>query len=305
MTMLRKSLAVLAALALAGWAGQLQAADTPRLPDDVNAPTITLGGDIGSVDTELVAYRGGGYRGGGHSYGGRGGYYGGRGGYYGGRGGYYGGYRGYYGGYRGYYRPYAGVGYYGGYYSRYYYPGYAYYAPYCNYSLYTYPTYYYPDPAASYAGYYALTGVGQQETQTPPYNALPQVPAYPGVQPGTIQPGPAAPYMPQAPGDPGNGTFDYNGGPGGPVPLPGSLQQAPISNPPAAKGAADGRLVSVPGKAQSSGFAFPAYGEQSSTRTPSPQSPAVTPVSLSGAGFAFPAYGEQRQTKPTGFAANR
>lgn len=114
----------------------------------------------------------------------------GRGGYYGGgyRGGYgYGyGYRSYYAGY-GYYRPYY-RGYYGVGYG--YYPPVSYYQPYIYYSA---PAYYYP-----------ISGSAAPTVQTKASYSEPLPP------PGAVRPMPAA-----------GGTFDYDGGPRNPAPLPG------------------------------------------------------------------------------------
>jgi len=234
--------------------------DTVRLGGNIEAKTTTLSYD-GQSDTVLMR----GVRGGFGFHGGfRGGYHVGyRGGFYGGGfrhvgyGGRFGGYRygmGYYrfggygyGGYYAAYRPYYGYGYGGGYYSSpCYYPTYTYVTPYYNYAP---PVYY--TPGYSYYPTNAQVQVGQPIGKT-------------------LYVGPSQqPYQPMMPpAQNGNGTFPYDGGPANPIPLPkdGSSDQGPTFQPLPKQVPTDGRLVSIPAvqptKTGSSGFAYPAYGEQ-------------------------------------------
>jgi len=254
MTMLRSfgALAAVGALLLIGAQTARADDDTYRLGGKVDAVTTNLAWD-GQDDTVLTR----GYRGG-FGYGGyRGGYHGGyRGGYYGG--GYRVGYGGYYGGYRvGYnhhhhygYRPYYGVGYYRPYYG---YASYSYYAP----------TYYYSQPYYNYPISCDLTYGGAQTYQ-------PMI-----VNPGSQQQVLPQEVLPQPytkPMQPADGTYQYDGGPKAPVPLPKEpmipsyQQQAPKLIP-----ASDGRLVSLPSNqlktGSQGGFAYPAYGEQTQPTT--------------------------------------
>jgi len=224
--------------------GSARAGDVVRtsLPDPYNAPTVSLKADLADLDadTVLAFHRGGfhgGYRGG---YGGyRGGYYGGyRGGYAGGYrhyGGYYGGYSprfygGYYGGYSsryygGYYPRYYG-GYYGGYYPRYY----GYYGGYSSY----YPcVYYYSSGSVIVTTCLPRTAVVQNGTLPPNGSALPPPSGNSnGPRPnGSVPPnGSSVPGGPP-PGDMGNGTFQYDGGPTEPIPMPNSGTGAPMVEP--------------------------------------------------------------------------
>jgi hypothetical protein len=154
-----------------------------------------------------------------------------------------------------------------------------------------------------YSSYYGISG-GPQFVPASPLGDLPQIPQvgpYQGNQPFS-----PVPLMPRAPaGEPGNGTFDYDGGPGNSIPLPGNnfQQSVPKGNPQPAKAATGERLVSFPAEAPKAAYQFRAYGELAPTTTPTRSQGATTPVSLPSTGFAFPAYGEQPGT--TGFATKR
>jgi hypothetical protein len=210
--------------------------------------TVRLGGPSaqaaiqGGTDTDLVAYR--------HSYGGHRAYYGGNYGrsYYGGN---YG--RSYYGGY--YARPY-----YSSYYAQpYYYPRASYYYA---------PTYYYPSyystPYYSYSSsyYYPISGEGVP----PPATTLQGT--------GYSQAPAQRPYVTPIPPANGDGTFQYDGGPRSPIPMPN-----PETNPanrPNGILPIDGKLVSLP---------TATTGGTSQYRT-SAQQPSTPRVS-------YPAYGEE------------
>jgi len=243
-----------------------QAGDTLRLnlPDSTDAPLRNLLADYADLnaDTDLVWHRGGfgGFRGG--YYGGfRGGYGGFRGGYYGGfRGGYYGGYRGYAGfGYRGYYGGYYpryygySGGYYGGYYPRYY--GYSggYYGG-------GYPSYYgyscYPGYSYSYYGICATPYAISYSAPVMP-RALSVTPSAPAAPPDTGTPSAPAPTVPVPP-LPGNGTFQYDGGPTNPVPMPKG-DDKPARTIPRGPAVVD---IMVSHQEPTSGkWVYPAYGE--------------------------------------------
>jgi len=241
--------------AAAGLLGVLLAApatraddDTVRLGGNIDAKTSTLSFD-GQSDTLLMrGVRGGfGHHGGFRHHGGFAHHHGfghhhhgfrhhhgfgfARVGFYGGYGGYYGG--GYYGG--GYYRPY-----YNGYYDSCYYSPYAYARPYYNYG-----------PSAYYVSgsYYPVSGDVQG------YQAQALKP--------TFYQTPSQQYQPMPPAE--GGTFPYDGGPANPIPLPKG-DQAPINQPVPKTVPGDGKLVSLPvahpAKTGSSGFAYPAYGQQ-------------------------------------------
>jgi hypothetical protein len=228
--------------AAAGLLGVLLAApatraddDTVRLGGNIDAKTTTLAFD-GQSDTLLMrGVRGGfGHHHGfvhGHRFVHHHGFGYARFGFYGGYRGFYGG--GYYG--AGYYRPY-----YYGYYNSCYYAPYAYVSPY-----YTYR------PSAYYVSgsYYPVNGDVQG------YQAQTLKPTFYQAHSQQYQP------MPPAEG----GTFPYDGGPVNPIPLPKG-DQAPIYQPVPKTVPGDGRLVSLPAaqpaKTGSSGFAYPAYGQQ-------------------------------------------
>jgi hypothetical protein len=261
-----------AALAMLALASRAQAQDTHRLalPASTDAGTFDLKATDADLEADTINVGRGGGRGGGgggrgvavRGGGFRGGFYGGRavayrgGGYrgvgyrglgYGYRGvGYRGyGYRGY--GYRGYgYRGYGYRGYgYGGYYpwwglGSYWWPGYGYgYYPY--YSNY-YPSTYYVYPS----DYDYPTGLSTVIPSMPPAGTSLYTTPPPAAQP------PA-----------GTGTFEYDGGPRLPVPLPlpkGEEKLTRLPNHP--------MLVSdLAVSAKSGKWNYPAYGEKP-TRTP-------------------------------------
>ncbi len=272
--MLRKCLATVGALTALAWAGAARADQPASVPASVDAPAITLQGD-GQADTDLV--RGGGWHGGGggHWHGGGGHWHGGGGHWHGGGwhgggwgwgAGWRGGWGGWYGGYGGWYRPY---------YASY---GYAY--PYYSYPVYSYPYYSYYPCTYTYApyayAYYPVAGTADVVPNTP----LNQQQYY---MPPADYPQGSAPAQYQ--GQNGK-SYQYDGGPGDPVPMP---QQVPQPQ----KGAAPqqplpGYPVSITGSIQNSGFTFPAYGQQA----PAPASKTTTPAS----NFAYPAYGAQAKT---------
>jgi len=287
MTMLRKCLAAVGALAALAWVGAARADEPTSGAASVDAPTITLQGD-GQANTELVkGFHGGGFHGGGF-HGGFHGHHGGFHGHY--HAGFYGHHHGGWGGgyYAGYYRPwsygYGYASYYPSYYSSYYYPSY-YYPNYC-YSPYSYS--YYP-AAYSYVGYtpatvavtYAMNGTAANTVPTVPLNQqqyyMPPATSGPATNGSASFPGPG-------------GTPIYDGGPAHPVPLP---QDVPApQNGAAAPQAPKGYPVSITGPVQNSGYTFPAFGETSTAPAPKTATPA--------GGFAFPAYGEQ--SKNSNFA---
>jgi len=299
----RTFVAAASALALLAGASAAKADDIIRLGGPgTEAKTMTLGFD-GQADTELTRYARGGFYGGGGYRGGfvgyRGGFYGGyRGGFYGGgyrggfvgyRGGFYGGYRGaFYGGYRGFCRPYYAGFYrpfyagYGGYYPRYGYGfnyGYYNYPIYSSYSspvyytpsYYVNPPYYYDQPYPSYSapvmpyapistsGPLAVNGNGGRYVD---YYAAQAVPNVNG-------------SVPVATPANNGGTFQYDGGPSSPIPLPaGTPAPAPLPSPepapmkaPAAKAAPGTLLITyppqpaTPARQATTQFAYPAYGE--------------------------------------------
>ncbi len=224
--------------------------DTYRLGGTVGeGKTTTLSWD-GQAETELTrGYRGGvGYRGHYHV------------GHY-----HYAHYHvGHYG--YGHYRPYYASFYAGGYYRPYYY------APY----VYTTPAYYYSAPAVYYYSppcytYPISVNVGNGgQVYKPVYGG--QEPPYQGNYQGNLPP------MKPAPG--GDGTYPYDGGPVVPVPLPKDSNSNPNVQPgiKVAPVPSDGRLVSIPGaqpKTQtgSTGFAYPAYGQQQSSNFASDRLP--------------------------------
>jgi hypothetical protein len=245
-----------------------QAGDVVRLnlSPGADAPVLKLGEIAPQADTfDVRGFHGGGGHGGGHGGGfyGRGhggGFYGGgyRGGFYGGgyRGGFYG------GGYRGGF--YGGYGYYGGYRSYYGYP-YYYSAPLC------YPPTVY---------YYPISSVPSVPTTTYSLRIAPLTPGiqaqpFSTVQPLTQgQPGYSVPApIPTRP-IPADGTFDYDGGPRAPVPLP-RIDPVPMRSQPTVP--LDGRPVSLPLQATPK-YTYSAYGEQ--PRSPVPADRTI-PVSSS------------------------
>ncbi|MFN4260629.1 MAG: hypothetical protein ACK4RK_15140 [Gemmataceae bacterium] len=156
-------------------------------------------------------------------------------------------------GWRGYYRPYYYRPYYGGYYPRYY----SYYRPYYyggfSYGYSYYPRYYYAPGGYYYGGwgYYRLSGDAD-------ICAGPAVVyEYPPITT------PAQPQQPAAPppnSSPNNGTFQYDGGPSNPVPMP---KTNPATNPvPTILVPLEGKLVSLPARpAAQPTYVYPAYGE--------------------------------------------
>jgi len=215
-------------------------------------PLVATDADL-DADTLEVWGRGG-FRGGFHG-GFRGGYGGYRGGFVGHRGG-YGGFRGGYGGYYGGYRGFVGYrggygGYYGGYYPRYYggyyggysYPsyygyGYGYYPRYCSYPVYS---------------YYGVCAS--------PCSLSVTIPALPRVVGPTLST-PSAPVAPsEALPPPGNGTYQYDGGPASPVPMP-PPEETPTRSYPRKPAVYDEIMVSLPAEQSGTGkWVYPAYGE--------------------------------------------
>jgi len=259
-------------------AGTLARADeTVRLgggpnPTGVGGGVITLGG-TGNVadaaaagDVELTRYPYYGHYGhGGYGYGhyghyGYGGYhhayYGGYRPYYGGGYGYGGGYRGgYYGGYA---RSYYGGGYYGGggYVQPYYGGGYV--QPYYGGGYYGggYVQPYY----GGYSGGYCYYGGDAADRDAPAINlggapvAQPQGPVTVGPAAQIGQPRPVAVQNPQAPG-----TFNYDGGPAAPVPVPAV---DPNAAPRPAPGS-DDLPIALPGKPEpAKPYTYKAYGQK-------------------------------------------
>ena len=258
--------------------------------ENIDALTQTLGGE--TADTMEAAYRAayGGYRGG--AVGIRAGSAGFRAGYVGFRTGYrgYAGYRGYVGGYRGYAGYRGGFfgypwGRYGGYWGGW--RGYGYGRPWLGaglafglgYSPALYPSYYSPAPVyyGSPSYYYsspiysspcacaygvAAAPVQQSitlESAPPGYAIQPeQLNVAPRQAPALIQPERLVPMPRTIPND---GTFQYDGGPLSPVPLPRAAP-APTTVPPKAAPTPN-RVVSVPKTSEKpSKFAYSAYGEE-------------------------------------------
>jgi len=279
----RTSLLACAGVLLCATASQAGDVLLLNRPATATAPTLKLGEVAPDADTFDVRGFHGGARGGYAGY--RGGYGGFRGGYgvgYGGyRGGYYGGYRGgYYGGY--------GVGY-GGYYGGYgpvyrynyasYYASpsvYAYYPP----AVITYPqTYYYYYPIATPVATPTTTFslkiaplVPRIQVQASPYSPTPITQGQPNYPPAPIQGRPI----------PADGTFDYDGGPRLPVPMP-KAEPAPMNTHPTVP--LDGRPVSLPLRSTPTKYYYPAYGEQ--PRSPVPADRSI-PVSVDAARRAQP-----------------
>jgi hypothetical protein len=212
----------LAAGALLAVSGLANAGDTQLLAGGpAGSTTMTLGGKgtISQAATEDNELTHG-YRG-----------------YYGWHGGY--GYRGYYGGYRGYYRPYVGHYGYRGYYGGYYRPAY-YYRPYY-YSNYYYRPYYYPSYYYGYSPGIYIGISGDASTTAPAVNL------------GNT----FTPPMTQ-PTPPSDGTFQYDGGPSNPVPLP---KAEPQQTPPT--GATTIPISGKPGiSPATTPYKYKAYGEK-------------------------------------------
>jgi len=214
---------------------------------DLDADTLEVWGRGGGFRGGFGGFRGGfgGYRGGFGGYrGGFGGYRGGFVGFGGYRGGFYGGYRGF-AGYRGYYPSYYGgyyPSYYGGYNGCYSYPSYygysySYYPRYCSYPVYSY-------------GVYAS-----------PCSLSVTIPAMPRVVGPTLST-PAVPAAPETVAPPaGNGTYQYDGGPASPVPMP-PPEETPTRGAPRKPAVYDEVMVSMPADQPSTGkWVYPAYGE--------------------------------------------
>ena len=206
--------------------------------------TIRLGGPSaqstieGDVDTQLV--RGGFHGHAGHFHG-HAGHFHGHAGHFHGHAGFHG--RGFFG--AGFYRPY----YYASYYRPYFYG--SYYNPYY-YTPYYYGTnYYYPCAGDSLPPATTLEASGYYQASAPQQ------------------------YAPQAPIN-GNGTFQYDGGPRSPIPMPIPAQESNPAKTPRGIIPIDGRLVSlptqatggvsvplthVPAKTSAPRVTYPAYGE--------------------------------------------
>jgi hypothetical protein len=176
-----------------------------------------------------------------HGYGGF--YRGGYGGFY--RGGYG---RGYYGG--GYYRPY----YYSSYYRPYYYSSY--------YRPYYYGSYYRPYYNSTY--YYPIA----MDSVSPPVTMLQGNAYYQAPAPQQ--------YGPLMPPINGNGTFQYDGGPRSPIPMPSPDPETNPAKTPRGIIPIDGRLVSMPTQA-TGGVSVPFTHVPASTSVPR---------------VTYPAYGE-------------
>jgi hypothetical protein len=219
-----------------------QAAEVFRLalPANTEAPTLNLvQAEADDGDTmDVRFYHGGGFRGG-----------------YVVRGGHYGGYaHGYHGGYaRGYYGGYA-RGYYGGSYGYRSVYRYAYYPPVYNY-YYCPPQYYTP--------------IATSPSVATTTFSLRVVPLSPQAVPQPLPLSLGQPTLPapnQNPGlSPNPGTFEYDGGPRAPVPLP-RAEPTPMNPQPSLP--LDGRPVSLPLRATPK-YTYPAYGEL--PRTPAPK----------------------------------
>jgi hypothetical protein len=277
MSMRISGLAALAILASLAWIGLARADQPVPVPPGVDAPTITLQGD-GSAkgETELV-----------HGFHFGHGHYGGHYGHFGGYGGYGGYYRPYYGGYGGYgyssyYKPYYYGGYSSYYYKPYYYGGYGYSSPYYGgYSSYYSSPYYYGG-YSYYSPYYSY-GYGYCISATAADLAVPAVPLGQSQSVAPVNPAPQGKATTPGQPVPQDKIFQYDGDP---VPVPQPKNGTPQKNTlPSPQLPVKGLLVSQPPQPQSSGYVFPAYGENT------PAAPkTTTPPS---AEFAFPAYGEQ------------
>lgn len=221
-------------------AGPARADDLIRLGNtgDVSAPTLDLKArpaDL-NADVELAWYRGGwgGYRtwGGGYGWGG--------------------GYRGWGVGYRGWGW---GGGYYGGFYPRYnvgFYPSYGF-AYYPSFSYSYYPSF------AYYGGYFPCSlGADVVVTTTQAVPAMPRIIENPAQRQLPMPLPGQPPVMPRS-----EGTFDYDGGPKTPVPMPkteGELSARAPTDAPRRPMIVNELLVSDPA-AKSGKWVYPAYGE--------------------------------------------
>jgi hypothetical protein len=249
---------LLAVAGLLAGSASSQAGDVFRLaiPAGDNTPTMKLG-EVGPDADTLDIFRGG-FRGG---FGGgfRGGFGGGfRGGFGGGfRGGFVGGgFRSFYGGYG--YRPYWG-GFYG--YRPYYWGGYGY-----GYS--GYPNYLY---SGYYGGLCPIGGVSPGIATTTFSLQLSPAASVQGVPSGSAPyPAPSNPARPA----PNDGTFEYDGGPRSPIPIPRGEPSTPRTDPapvnPQPSVPLEGRPVSIPATVRPAPkYTYPAYGEQPRASTDS------------------------------------
>jgi hypothetical protein len=210
-------------------------------------PLVATDADL-DADT-LEVWRGGGFRGGFHGGGFRGGFGGFRGGFGGFRGGFVG-HRGFIGFNRGFvgfnrgfvgFRPFAPrfFGFYprfGGGFSR----GCAF-------------------PASFGFGYGYYPGWSSCGVYASPCSVSVGIPPITRVL-GTVPPGQVVP-APLAPLPPGNGTYQYDGGPANPVPMP-PPEETPTRSDPRRPAVYDEVMVSLPGEQSGTGkWVYPAYGE--------------------------------------------
>ncbi len=258
-----------AALAMLVPVSHATAQDTHKLslPASMDAPTRNLKATDADLDADTISVARGGFRGGSIHAGGfrggvRGGFYRGAVGYrgfagYRGFGGYRGisGYRGVYG-YRGYGYGRYGYGRYGYGYGRYgyggYYPGWglaSYWWPGYSYGYYPYYSYYYPSTYYVYPDYYYYPSVSYSYPST----------VIPSMPPAGTSLYSAPPPVSQPPSVPS--TFEYDGGPKLPVPLPpGEEKMTRLPNHPTL-------ITDLAVSAKSGKWNYPAYGEKA-TRTP-------------------------------------
>ena len=249
MSWYRWTLAALAVLAVGVGTRAARADDVIRLGLNQGAPTVTL--DLNAdkeAETQAAFWHGGGYyRGYGSFY--RPSYYGGFGysSYY--RPSYYGGF-----GYSSYYRPsyYYGGGF--GYSSYYYRPSY-YYGGYSSY--YYQPSYYYGGYSTYYSPYYCPISMNVDVSSSAAVPGGTYVPPLPRMDP---LPQTTTPMQPLPQGKPSDGTYQYDGGPSNPVPLPQDGAQ-PQKNPNKGFVPGEGRLVSLPLGSPTPKYSYPAYGD--------------------------------------------
>jgi len=254
---------LLAVAGLLAGSASSRAGDLFRLaiPTGDNTPTMKLGEAGTDADTLDVWFRGG--------------FHGGfRGGFYGG------GYRGFYGGgYGGGFR--GGYGGFGGYGYRSFYGNYFAYRPYYwgGYGCYSYPSYYYggyglcpiggESPTVASTTFSLELGSGGLQAQLQPAPSASVQPAPNGSAP---YPAPSTPARPA----PNEGTFEYDGGPRTPIPIPKGGEQpstprtepAPMNTQPPMP--LEGRPVSIQAPVRTAPkYTYPAYGEQPRTSTDS------------------------------------
>jgi hypothetical protein len=258
--------ALAAALVLAG-TGKSQAQDTIRLGGTGDATVQSLVFD-GQADTEQVYWRGG-VRGGVYWRGG--------------------GYRPYAGFYRPYvYRPFAYRPYYA-------FRPYFAYRPYA-YSYYT-PGYYY---APSYYGSYDYPPPAYGYYVNPISANIPAMPNAVVLGSSSYSQGPI--FQTQAPPQgrtllppPRNddGTFQYDGGPNVPMPVPADDGTTPTFRQKRPTVPLDGKLVSIP--ARDAKYSYPAYGEAPTSSNVVQTAPArvVSSAPASTARVSYPAYGDR------------